>query len=41
LRWSGSVPSMILGMPIDGYIVQYSSSAWYHIHNTSRNRLCY
>jgi hypothetical protein len=35
LKWSGSVPSMILGMPIDRYIVRYSSSAWSNIHNTS------
>lgn len=35
LKWSASVPSMILGMPIDRYIVRYSSSAWSNIHKTS------
>jgi hypothetical protein len=34
LKWSGSVPSMILGMPIDEYIVRYSSSAWVRVRST-------
>ena len=35
LKWSGSVPSMILGMPIHQYIVRCSSSAWFRVRSTS------